>query len=310
MTTSGSYDFSLDRDGLISKAYTMVGAVAIGEDPTADELTEGGKTLNLMLKGWQTEPGINLCLNQVVTLFLGYKTQSYSLGPSGDHMSASIVKTEVATAASSGDTDIVVDSIIGITTGDYLGIELDDGTVQWTTVDGVPSGSTIVAAAVLTDDAAVDNHLYTYTTKAQRPLVILEARRISGIGISTPLLQVSRNEYMSLSDKSNYGIINQFYYDPQLINGALYVWPTCSDVQDTLELTIRKPIMDFDVSADDGEFPAEWTMAVVSNLAVLIGMENGIPLNAQLGRLAESSKFMARTFDDERTSVFFQPERR
>ena len=225
-------------------------------------------------------------------------------------MSASIVKTEVATAASSGDTNIVVDSITGITDGDYLGIELDDGTVQWTTVNGVPSGSTIVAAVVLTDGVAVDNHIYTYTTKAQRPLEIIEGRRISGDGISTPLLQISRNEYMALSDKSNSGIINQIFYDPQLTNGALFVWPTCADVQDTLELTIKKPITDFDSSADDGEFPVEWTMAIVSNLAVLIGMENGIPLNAQLGRLAESSKFMARTFDDEKTSVFFQPERR
>lgn len=309
MATSGSYDFSLDRDGLISKAYTMVGAVAIGEDPTSDELTEGGKTLNLMLKGWQTE-GIALWLNQTVTLFLGHETQSYSLGPSGDHMSAAIVKTEVATAASSGDTDIVVDSITGITDGDYFGIELDDGTVQWTTVNGTPSGSTIVAAAVLTDDAAVDNHIYTYATKAQRPLEIIEGRRINGGGVSTPLLQISRKEYMALSDKSTAGIINQIYYDPQLTNGILFVWPTCEDVQDTLELTIKKPIMDFDSSADDGEFPVEWTMAIVSNLAVLIGMENGIPLNAQLGRLAESSKFMARTFDEEKTSIFFQPERR
>lgn len=309
MTTSGSYDFNLDRDGIIGKAYTMVGAVAIGEDPTTDELTEGGKTLNLMLKGWQTE-GIALWLNQKVTLFLGFETQSYLLGPTGGHVSATTVKTEVATAASSGDTDIIVDSITGITNGDYLGIELDDGTIQWTTVNGVPSGSTIVAAAVLTDDVAVDNHIYTYTDKAQRPLEIIEGRRIGPSGISTPLLPISRAEYMALSDKSSSGIVTQIYYDPQLTNGALYVWPTCKDVQDTLELTIRKPIMDFDSSADDGEFPVEWTMAIVSNLAVLIGMENGVPLSPQLGKLAESSKFMAQTFDVEKTSTYFQPGQR
>ena len=315
-----SYDPALDRGHLISEAYSLAGVVPIGSDPTLDELLDGTVSLNSMLKGWQTE-GIGLWLNQVVTLFLGYETQSYSLGPSGDHISASIVKTEVATAASSGDTDIVVDSITGITNGDYLGIELDDGTVQWTTVNGVPSGSTIVAAAVRTDDAAVDNHIYTYTTKAQRPLVILEARRINGDGISTPLLQISRNEYMSLSDKSNSGIINQIFYDPQLTNGVLFVWPTCADVKDTLELTIKAPISDFDASNNAGELPPEWRDAIVSNLALRIAMKQPpitspdgrgtrFIINPELKKLAIESKFMARTFDDEKTSVFFQPERR
>ena len=306
MTTSGSYDFSLDRDGLISKAYTMVGAVAIGEDPTADELTEGGKTLNLMLKGWQTE-GIALWLNQTVTLFLGYETQSYSTGPSGDHMSASIVKTEVATAASSGDTDILVDSIAGITNGDYLGIELDDGTVQWTTVNGVPSGSTIVAAVVLTDDVAVDNHIYTYTTKAQRPLDIIECRRVSADGNEVPLLQVSRSEYFSIADKASGGSVAQFYYDPQLTNGVLFVWPPSNNIQDILELTIKKPMMDLDSSADDGEFPVEWQDAIVSNLAVRIAIENGIEAHPGLKELAITSKGFAKEFDTEKDTGSYDP---
>lgn len=306
MAVSGSYDFNLNRDAIIGKAYTMLGATAIGEEPTTDELTAGGESLNLMLKSWQAE-GIGLWLNQKVTLFLGYEAQSYSLGPTGDHMSAGIVKTEVATAASSGDTSIVVDSITGITDGDYLGIELDDGTVQWTTVNGAPSGSTVVSAVVLTDDAAVDNHIYTYTTKAQRPLEIIEGRRVSPEGLDTPLLFISRSEYMALSDKSSSGTITQMYYDPQLTNGVLYVWPTCSDVQDTLKLTIKVPISDFDSGSDTGEFPAEWLPAVVSNLAVWIGMELGIDIHPKLDALAEKSKFMAETFDDEKTSVFLRP---
>jgi hypothetical protein len=307
MTTSGSYDFSLDRDGLITEAYELTGAVAIGVAPTTAELTSGGRTLNLMLKGWQTE-GIALWLNQKVTLLLGYGTESYLLGPTGDNASATVVKTEVATAAESGDSSLVLDSITGMTDGDYVGIELDDGTVQWTTINGVPADATIVLAAVLTDDVAVGNHVYTYTTKIQRPLEIVEGRRISPDNILTPLLPISRQEYMALSDKSSSGIVTQFYYDPQLTNGALYVWPTCADVKDTLEFTIKKPIMDFDATDDDGEFPPEWTEPIVLNLAVRIGIKLGIPLSKELKDLAATAKFMAMTYDTEKTSTFFQPK--
>jgi len=315
-----SYDPALDRGHLISEAYSLAGVVPIGSDPTIDELLDGIRSLNSMLKSWQTE-GIGLWLNQEVTLFLKYEGKSYSLGPSGDHMSASVVKTEIATAASSGDTDIVVDSIIGITNGDYLGIELDDGTVQWTTINGVPSGSTIAAAAALTDDAAVDNHIYTYTTKAGRPLQIIEGRRVSEDGNETPLLLISRNEYMALSNKGTSGIINQIFYDPQLTNGMLYVWPTCADVKDTLKLTIKVPIADFDAGNSEGELPPEWRDAIISNLALRIAMKQppitspdgrstGFMINPELKRFAVESKFMARTFDTEKTSIFFQPERR
>ena len=315
-----SYDPALDRDHIISEAYKLAGVVQIGSDPTIDELLDGIISLNSMLKSWQAE-NIGLWLNQEVTLFLGYETQSYSIGATGDHVSASTVKTEIATAVSSGGTDIIVDSIEGITDGDYLGIELDDGTVQWTTVDGAPTGSTIVAAAALTDDAAVDNHIYTYTTKAQRPLEIIEGRRVSPDEIDTPLLIISRNEYMALSNKSSSGIVTQIYYDPQLANGVLHVWPTCANVKDTLKLTIKTPIADFDATNSTGELPPEWRDAIVSNLAVRIAMKQAaivspdhkyinFRVSPDLKQLAENSKFMARTFDIEKTSIFFQPVRR
>ena len=309
MATSGSYDFALDRDGLVGEAYRYVGATAIGETPTDDELTDGGRVLNLMLKGWQTR-GIALWLNQKVTLFPDYNTEIFSLGSTGGNACATsdAVKTEIKTAGEEDDSTIEVDSITGMASGDYIGIELDDGTLQWTTINGAPSGNTVTLTTALTDDCAVDNHVYSYTTKIQRPLEIIEARREDATGNEVPLLQYSRNEYMDLADKSNSGTITQFYYDPQLDNGLFHVWPTSGDVQNIIRMTIKKPIMDFDASADNGEFPPEWADAVVLNLAVRISIKMGMPVDSNLKELAETTFFLASTYDNEKTSTYFQPD--
>jgi hypothetical protein len=309
MTTSGSYDFNLDRDGIITEAYSLTGSVAIGETPTTAELTDGGKSLNIMLKGWQAK-GYGLWLNQEITVFPGYAEKSVLLGPTGGHASATIVKTEVKVAGVATDLTIDVDSITGMTNGDYIGIELDSGALQWTTINGVPAGYTVTLAAALTGAAAIDNHVYTYTTKTQRPLSIIEARLITADEIEIPIEVIPRDTYMLLSNKDTTGLINQVYYDPQLTNGKLYVWPTSSDVQNRIEMTIKKPIMDFDASADDGEFPQEWFEAITTNLAVRIGIKNGVPLDPELKELAMTSLYDVRGFDQEQESMFFQPRLR
>ena len=68
--------------------------------------------------------------------------------------------TAVKTGASKDDLTIDVDSISGIADDDGIGITLDDGTVQWTTVNGTPSGNTVTLAEDLDGDAAAGNVVY------------------------------------------------------------------------------------------------------------------------------------------------------
>jgi len=307
MATSGSYNFSLDRDGIITEAYSLAGAVAIGETPTAAEITDAGKSLNLMLKNWASK-NYGLWLIKEITAFPQYEETSMLLGPTGGHASATTVKTEIKVAAIATALTIDVDSITGITNGDYIGIELDNGSLQWTTVNGVPSGYTIAITAALTGAAAVDNHVYTYTTKTQRPLSIMEARLIMADDIEIPIEIIPRDTYMLLSNKSTTGLINQIYYDPQLTNGKLYVWPASSDVKNRIKMTVKIQIMDFDASADDGEFPVEWLEPVTYNLALRICIKNGIPIDNDLRSMALSSLQEVINFDQEDGSIFFQPQ--
>ncbi len=55
MSTSGSTDFSLTRDDIIKRALRLAGALAQGETPTADQVSEAAIALNSMVKAWQTD---------------------------------------------------------------------------------------------------------------------------------------------------------------------------------------------------------------------------------------------------------------
>ena len=55
MATSGSYDFSMNRDDIIKRALRLAGALAQGETPTTDQVTEAAIALNSLVKAWQTD---------------------------------------------------------------------------------------------------------------------------------------------------------------------------------------------------------------------------------------------------------------
>jgi hypothetical protein len=310
MARSGSYDFNIARKDVINAAIRIITGRGgkISEAMTVkDEHTNASSALNMMIKAWQAK-GIGLWKNAEIMVFPAYNTRSYSLGPTGDHATEALVETEISTAGSATDTTLTVDSITGISNADKIGIELDDNTLQWTTVSGAPSGSTITIAAALTDDVAVDNNVYTYTTIIQRPLSISEGRLYRDDGTETPLEILTREKYMDLSNKTTTGSPNQVYYDPQLDDGVLYVWPVFDSVEEYLKLTARMPIQDMDATANNFDFPQEWFEALKFNLAYKISSEyEKIDINNLLWikGLADESFGNIEAFDAELGSVYF-----
>ena len=305
MATSGSYDFSLTGTDIITEALELLGVVGVGNPLTSEDQASCLRTLEMMIKSWQAE-GIALWTQKEATLFHSYRGASYDIGPTGDHCSTAAYKTEISTAASSGGSTITVDSDDNITDGDYIGIELDDDTLQWTTVNGTPSGNVVTLTDSLTDDVAVDNHVYNYTTKIQRPLEIIEVRRISVDETDVPLEFISRDEYMRLSDKDSYGAVNQVYYDSQTTNGKMYVWPVPNDVKEYLKFTCRIPIQDFDSASNNPDFPQEWLMALSWNLAVYVAPKFGKTIDGLFLTNAGTLKQAVKDFDHETTSVYIR----
>lgn len=280
MTTSGNVAFNQNRNDIIKAALRKIGAIKAGETVNADIISDAAVSLNAMVKEWNAI-GIHLWTETEATLFLQPHQVKYSLGPtSTDHATETYVATALSANVLMGSTNIPVDSITDILNGDKIAVLLDDGTLHWTTVNGVPAGSIVVITDALPDSATITNPVYAYTTRLVRPLRVPFARRFQFIdNIDTPMIRMARADYRDLPNKTNTGTITQFFYDPQTIAGLgyLYVWPAPPDVQSALKFTFYRPIQDFDTAANTPDFPQEWISTLIFNLAVELAPEYGCP---------------------------------
>lgn len=311
MTTSGSSDFDLTVLQIIEDAYSVIRVKAAEEDLTDDLAQQGRRVLNAMLKSWNAD-GLHLWCKTEGVLFLTAYQQKYDISSSStDHhaLASDVVQTTLSAAEASGQTVISLTSTSGIASGDRIGVELDDGTMHWTTVNGAPTATEVTLTVALTGAASSGSTVYAYTTKIAKPTRILGARRRADDGFETPISVLERPDYMDQSDKASSSFINQAYFDRQLTAGYLYVWPTASDVTDTLRFTFERPLEDADTLTETVDLPPEWLEALTFNLAYRLSYRHSFPVaERQLLRadaLALYQKLLS--FDREYGSVFFQP---
>ena len=305
MATSGSYNWSLTGTEIITETLELLGVFGSGETLSAEDQASCLRSLNGMVKTYASK-GIGIWKNVEATLFPSYGGYSYTIGPTGDHCSTGAYKTETSVESDSGDSTITVDSDDNITDGDYIGVELNDSTVQWTTVNGDPATNVVTLTDVLTNDVSIDNHVYNYTNKIQRPTEIIEARKVSASNYETPILVISRQEYMDLSQKTATGSANQVYYDPLLTNGKMFVWPGCNNVQEYIKFTCKIQIEDIDSASNDTDFPQEWLLPLAWNLAVIVAPKFGKQLDQVFLATAIDLLQSVKDFDHENTPIYIK----
>jgi len=313
MATSGSTNFAVTRDDIINEALEMLGVLGEGEIANTNQIASASRTLNMMTKAWQAE-GLNLFAIERMYLFTEKAQEEYTLASSTtDHVTTDFTETTVSVAAVSGASTITVDSDTGISNGDKIGIA--QGTdVQWTTVNGTPSADVITLTDVLADDVVVDAVVYAYTTTADRPMKVMESYiHLASSNTDIPIGKVSRRYYNQLSVKDNVGIVNQFYYDPQVNAGKLFVWPTTDDEKNYIVMFVQRTLDDLDAGTDNPDFPQEWYLPLTLNLAVLLATKYGLPASEyrEIASQAQAYYEMARGFDEELyVSVYMTPDQR
>jgi len=313
MATSSSTNYNQTRNEIISDALALLGVIGIAngtmETPTAGDITFCSGILNKMVKAWQAQ-GIHLWKEREGTVFLREDVNTYTLSSSStDKAGIDAVETTLSAAATSGASTITVTSSTGMSVSDNIGIELDDGTRQWTTISSI-STTTITLATTLTDDAASGNTVFTYTTAVGRPLNITGARFRNADGTDRPVTLMGRTEFMQIPNKTTTGKTNSIFYSPQLSNGKLYVWPTPDDVADRLKISYIASIEDFDSSTDDPDFPAEWLEALTYNLAVRIAPSYGKRLSKndpEIIAVAADALLRMQLWDSEQASIQIVP---
>lgn len=265
MATSGSKDFNLTVGDLINGAIRSVGGKPAVGISSQDTKANARQALNMILKHWQGE-GIDMWMLRGIYIFLSDGGYEYNLGPSGK-LAYSMTKTELGADAASGAVEITVDSITGVSDGDYLGIELDDGTLQWTTVSGSPVGTEIVPSDALEGAASTDNHVYAFTSLADRPISLFNVRLVDTDGDETELNEIALQEYQRYPDKDSDGLPSQWSYDKQLTNGVLRIFPAASDVKYYLRADAKIEIDDLDSLTEDLELPKQFYRALKFALA-------------------------------------------
>jgi hypothetical protein len=309
MSTSGSINFTRTRDQLIKAALRKCGILAEGETATAQQIEEGAEALNVLVKYWKSM-GINLWCYQDIAVFPVVGQAQYNIGATGDRAASTYLVTTLSADAAASASTVTLTSVTGVATAYNIGIVLNDGTIQWTTINGAPSGYVVTLTASLTGAASSGNIVYIYQTLAQRPLRISGGRLRINNENEVPMKIISRQEYKNIPLKTNEGKPTQLYYDPQLTNGALSIWSTFETVSDFIIVTAQREIEDFDTLTDEPDLPVEWLMPITWNLADQISLEYGIDkvTRDDISQRASDTLQNVIAFDQEAVSITFIPD--
>lgn len=309
MATSGSINFAVTRDTIIKEALQIQGTIGDNDTPTSGQYTSFAFTLNTMVKYWQSM-GLNLFTLQRNYLFLQKNVNEYALGSSSIRFAKSIGQTTTSAAAASAASSIVTtDDLTGVLSDDdYIGVLTSDNTLHWSTLNGNVSSTTVALDTALDGAVASGAVVYYYTAANQsdRPMKIIQGVRRTSGNIDTPLWRLSRQEYVELTDKKTDGQPVNIYYDPQITNGNLFVWPEVDNESQYLVLWTQRTAEDFDASGDNPDFPQEWYMPLAWNLAYYTAHKQGVPQKkrVEIKQIADMMLEQAMSFDRESYTKF------
>jgi hypothetical protein len=311
MATSNSVDFNLTRDEIINDALVQIGAIEAGETPSAADTAFAARQLNRMVKTWQVD-GVRLWTRREAILFLSTSQGSYILGPNTTDHAAELrdaVRTELSADAASGASTITVDSVTGMAAADKIGVVLSDGTIDWDTISSI-STLTITLAGTLSGAASTDGQVFAYTTNINRPLRIINAQRLNKNDVDTPIDVISHAEYQRLPSKTDTGLTNNLYYQPETPDGFVYLWPEPNTSSDRIRMTCLFPIEDFDTSAHNADLPQEWLDCLVWNLSKKLLASYGAPATTAALVAAEADSLYVKMteWDREPESTTFAPD--
>ena len=324
MTTSGVSTFNVTRDDIILMALEDIKAYAPDfETVPPAAITRANKRLNMMIKAMQAA-GVGLWLNDWIQVPLQGGTAKYSLnsGPASRYM----MYQTLGIAAAAGALTITLSDASDVDDTNIIGIETDDNWTYWTTVSGAPVGNVVTLAGALGAAAAAGNSIFFYHADE----VIPQPIAINSVNLWTPdgsevimmgtitlpggntrqLTPMSRQEYLLLPNTLSSGQSNQYYFDRQLSNADLYVWPVHTDMSCVLIVDCRIPIQDFVNTDDTPDFPVEWADALHYALAMRLLSVYDVPtkIAQYVTQMAAVTLADADGFDREQNvSLYFTP---
>lgn len=329
MALSGTWSFTVVRDDIIREAMLDIGAIGEAEVPTAQEVTDCARKLNMLVKQWMSSqdmsPGLKMWERQRGDLFLVSNRGQYQLGPTGDNCAASVTnggvgqtygQTTLTTTVAAATTVLPVAAVTQLNLGDFIGIIVGSD-IYWTTILSIGATTVTIPGPGLPGQGNIGAYVFNYTTKIQRPLAIVTCLLRDIYNSDTPMNVMTLQDYEILPTKTMTTFQadpTAYYYESQFATGTsnqgagqLYLdIGGAQDVSKHLHLVFMRPIMDFNNPGDNPEYPQQWYRPLCWGLArEIAGMFDAVWTQDMDFNYREAVA-MAREADSETTSMYFQ----
>jgi hypothetical protein len=327
--------YTLGRNDVITEALELLGALAEGESPSANQITSLSRTMNILLKHWQAQ-GVNLYAVRETFLFLLNGIFKYdqldfdgTTGLDVDRKHIYVSDYQKIAFAESSTTVVTVNEafiagspVAAAVATDVLGIPLADGTMHWAEITAVGTSGAFSKsytfanhALTLSTDPDITKDLIVATVYPGRPIKLLdcylrqfytdEDRRIEFISSS------------DLSDIPNKNGttngVNQVYYNRKTTTGDLRTWGTIDSPYYCLGLWAQIPLSDIESDANlntNAGIPQEYFLAYAYSLAEAVAPKYGPPPDVlrSIRSLAAQYRDEAFAYDTSDVSTTFQPD--
>ena len=314
MATSGTYSFGVTKYDIIRQSMLNIGKLDPVEAPTADEVSDCSRMLNMMCKQWMGKtdfaPGLKVWTRKRGHLLLSNTTGAYTIGPTAQGWTNGLVTATLAAGAAAAATAVTLVSATGIAAADTVALYLDSGALFYTTVSSVV-GSTVNLAAALPSSAASGNPLFAYTTAAQNPKDVETAVLRDINNTDSPLNFMTVQDYDYLPNKADplyAGDPTAIYFERGLNTSTVYTdVGSAIDTRSHIVITYQEPIQDMTANADTPYYPQEWYLALCWGLSEQIAPMFKARWDAKMEQLKNTALAIARQGDAERSSIYFQP---
>lgn len=333
MTTSKVTEHESTGAAIVERAFNHIRVKQQGQNLEAPDAQLGLDVLNDLLKSWQRD-GLHLWKDKEAALFLQPNRRVYTVGKQLTQVCNDAVdihttygtigdwvNTTTTAAALVAQPVIDITSLLsyeGVTFDTscpmYLGVENEDGGLDWYTVSSV---STLEITLTTNLTTAVDSgavvYIYYQADQIPKPLKIYEdnIRLLQNVGgYELPLNLSAWTDYNLLPQKDTSGTPSQVFYSPKIDNTRLAIWPISSSVKNVLLFRMQSPFDIFNVGTNTQDAPSEWIRPLAWALAAELGQAYGIRTDRQayIDQKAAALYSDVLDWDQDNASIFIQPE--
>jgi hypothetical protein len=298
---------------IINKALRVLGVVDKNQPLSASDRNYAFEGLNYVTAWIATEYN-HLWLEDLCIVLCKKGVPSYEMGAGATYITTQeyLKVLSLGANALAGASAVTVNSAAGIQSGDSVAVFDNDGNSFYTVVNGAPAGNVITLQSPLPANANSGNLVYSFFDVAQRALRVRNAQfAISTTSSEVPVERMSRDTYFDQPVKLTQGSASNWYYDPQIPVGKMYLWPTPYSDKNVLRFTAQRPFIVNETNIDNVDFPDEWLLALSYLLAVSLSDEYMVDAARQSAIKLKADEYLASAlaFDNDGDGVVIEISR-